>query len=134
MARSGTTLEVLDGPWPKPDYPSHVVTRCHALRKVRIDEMTVEDVRLLVGQKIGLPHILPRAIEMLEADPLAEGDFFPGDLLKAVAALSEIDWSGANASKKRFAAIAAAVLENNSLPDRLIVDAEKLRDDLSRYL
>jgi len=38
----------------------------------------------MIGQRIALDHLVPRAIEILEVDPLAEGDFYPGDLLAAV--------------------------------------------------
>jgi hypothetical protein len=38
----------------------------------------------MIGQKISLDHLMPLALDRLWDDPLAEGDFFPGDLLKNV--------------------------------------------------
>lgn len=82
---AGPTLEELEGVrWKDPDFGSHVVTAFHQLRKKPIDELTTEDLRILIGQRIGLPHLLPRALTILESEPLAEGDFYPGDLLNAV--------------------------------------------------
>lgn len=78
------TLEELDGEvWGEPEFDSHLVVTCRRLRKKPIDEFTVEDLRIMIGQNIGLQHLIPKALTILEDDPLAEGDYFPGDLLKA---------------------------------------------------
>src|ERR1041384_7032591 len=83
MPRS--TLEELEGvPWGEPEFGSHLVVTCHKLRKKPVNEFSVEDLRIMIGQSIGLPHLLPRAVAVLEADPLAEGDCDPGDLRSAV--------------------------------------------------
>jgi len=81
----GKTLEQLEGQlWGEPAFDSHLVKTCHRRRTKPLDEFTVEDLRIMIGQEIGLPHLLPRAIEILENDPLAEGDHYPGDLLMSV--------------------------------------------------
>ena len=38
----------------------------------------------MIGQHIGLDYLMPLALEHLRADPLAEGDYYSGDLLVAV--------------------------------------------------
>ncbi len=38
----------------------------------------------MVGQNIGLSFLIPLALEKLAENPLASGDFYPGDLLKNV--------------------------------------------------
>ena len=38
----------------------------------------------MIGQGLALDHLIPRALAILERDPLAEGDFYPGDLLAKV--------------------------------------------------
>ena len=35
----------------------------------------------MIGQQFSLEHLMPIALELLEKEPLAEGDFYPGDLL-----------------------------------------------------
>ena len=35
----------------------------------------------MIGQGIGLKHLLPMAVEELKKNPLAEGDYYEGDLL-----------------------------------------------------
>jgi hypothetical protein len=52
--------------------------------KKPISEFTVEDLRIMIGQNIGLPHLMPIAIDVLNKESLAEGDYFPGDLLANV--------------------------------------------------
>lgn len=83
--RMGRSLEALEGAvWPAPDFDSSVVTRVHQLRKVPLGGLGVEDLRLLIGQKVGLGLLLPLALDVLEEEPFASGDFYPGDLLFAV--------------------------------------------------
>ncbi|MFG2697192.1 contact-dependent growth inhibition system immunity protein [Kitasatospora sp. NPDC048407] len=64
------------------------------LRRKQIGGLTVEDMRLLIGQDAGLAYLLPLAVELLRADPLAEGDMYEGDLLAAVLTRSAEAWSG----------------------------------------
>jgi hypothetical protein len=81
----GETLEQLEGSiWPSPDYDSYLVSTVHRLRKKPIAEFTVEDLRIMIGQGVGLPQLMERAVGILERQPLAEGDFYPGDLLSSV--------------------------------------------------
>jgi hypothetical protein len=81
----GETLEQLEGSiWPSPDYDSYLVSTVHRLRKKPLAEFTVEDLRIMIGQGVGLPHLIERAVAILERQPLAEGDFYPGDLLSSV--------------------------------------------------
>ncbi|MCX4967340.1 contact-dependent growth inhibition system immunity protein [Streptomyces sp. NBC_00654] len=76
------------------------VTTAHALRRRPIGELTVEDVRLLIGQGIGLPYLLPLALalalalalEVLRENPMAEGHMYEGDLLSAVLATNPSVW------------------------------------------
>jgi hypothetical protein len=69
-----------------------MVRRCHALRSKPIDEFTVEDLRLMIQQQIGLRYLVPIALQHLREDPLAEGDFYPGDLLAAILRVDGAFW------------------------------------------
>jgi len=77
--RTLTELEMDD--WGEPNYPSHVVVECHRLRKKPINDSTVEDFRLMIGQRISLEILMPKAIPLVQENPLASGDFYDGDLL-----------------------------------------------------
>ncbi|WP_334541242.1 contact-dependent growth inhibition system immunity protein [Streptomyces sp. B21-079] len=80
--------------WPTPSTEaSRLVATVHALRCRPIGELTVEDMRLLIGQDVGLAYLLPLALEVLRDDPMAEGDMYEGDLLAAVLTRSPAVWN-----------------------------------------
>lgn len=82
--RSQTLTQLERNDWGPPTYDSHLVTTIHALRYKPIDQFTVEDLRITLGQKMSVQFLLPLALERLELDPLVSGDFFEGDLLRNV--------------------------------------------------
>lgn len=87
------TLENLEKDvWPEEDFDSHVVRRTSELRKVPLNEFSVEDLRIMIGQNFSLPYLVPLALDRLEENVLAEGDFYPGDLLVAVSSAVDEFW------------------------------------------
>lgn len=67
LHRTLTDLEGKD--WGPPTYDSHLVTECHRLRHVPLKDLGVEDLGTLIGQEIGLPYLIPVAIDLLREDP-----------------------------------------------------------------
>jgi hypothetical protein len=47
---------------------------------------------VLVSQRVGLDAVIPRALALLEQEPLLEGDFYPGDVLVAVLKVPPSYW------------------------------------------
>jgi hypothetical protein len=95
-------------------------------------EFTVEDLRIMLGQEIGVPVLLPRAVRVLLSDPLAEGDYYPGDLLRNVLRLPDSAWSNLRVERQRLAAVVAELVAGPPFadpdlrprdPDRLLRDA-----------
>jgi hypothetical protein len=87
------TLENLEKDyWGNPDYDSHLVRRCHELRKLPLDSFEIEDLRIMIGQQMSLDYLIPLALEALTIDLFAGGDFFEGDLLKNVLAIKTDFW------------------------------------------
>ncbi len=87
------SLEKLENEiWREPNYDSNLVKRCHFLRKIPIEKLTIEDLRILIGQQIGLKFLVSIAIEKLTENILAEGDFYPGDLLNSVTGIDKKHW------------------------------------------
>ena len=88
IARSSSrSLQDLEGEdWGDPETaPTHLVRRCLAARRQPIGDLPLDDVRCLIGQGIGLPYLLPRALDAVEADPLIDsGVGYPGSLLCTV--------------------------------------------------
>lgn len=87
-----TLHEIEKADWGKPTYDSYLVQTCHALRHKPLGAFSVEDLRIMIGQKISVPILVPLALERLEDNPLAAGDFFLGDLLKNVLQIDASYW------------------------------------------
>jgi hypothetical protein len=101
------TLEELEGEsWGEPEYGSHLVTTIHRLRKKPLDEFTIEDLRIVLGQTFSAEHLMPLALDALERDPLAEGDFYPGDLFVSVTRQPEPFWRAHPELERRATAVA----------------------------
>ncbi|MDA4847005.1 contact-dependent growth inhibition system immunity protein [Hoeflea poritis] len=81
---SKTLEELEDDYWGEAEYDSYLVQTCHALRHKPIDQFSVEDLRIMIGQNIGLVHLLPPAMDVIRGNPFASGDFYDGDLLQSV--------------------------------------------------
>lgn len=71
---------------------SYLTARSIELRKVTLDKFSIEDLRLMIGQQIGLKYLIPLAIAQLNKNIFAEGDYYPGDLLKNVLAVDPVFW------------------------------------------
>ncbi|MFJ3794171.1 contact-dependent growth inhibition system immunity protein [Kitasatospora sp. NPDC090091] len=111
--RSRSLEELERAPWPDPPADAtRLVATVHALGRKPIGTLTVEDLRLLLAQQVGVPFALPLALEILRQDPMAEGDLYEGDLLAAVRALPPEVWH----ASPQLAREARAVLA--TLPDR----------------
>lgn len=92
--------------WGEPEFGSHVVETCHQARKKPLCQLTNEELRCMIGQKIGLPHLQALAVERLQDDPLLEASLFPGDLLTVLLRLERSDWTAD--TLERFGAILLA--------------------------
>ena len=87
------TLDSLDPPaWGEPNHTSHLVTTCHRLRKTPLSDLNPADIRILIGQQIGLTWLVPMAFEVLDNDLLMEAEFYEGDLLVHLLRLPEEYW------------------------------------------
>ncbi|MEU8073584.1 contact-dependent growth inhibition system immunity protein [Micromonospora sp. NPDC049151] len=134
-----TTIEQLERrawPDPAPDATS-LVRRCTELRRKPLAEFTVEDLRMMLGQEIGVPALLPLAVQVLLRDPTAEGDYYPGDLLSMVLRLPDSAWLNLRGERKRLASVLAELLASPpfSNPDLRPRDPDRLlRDDIMRFL
>jgi hypothetical protein len=124
-ATPNSSIEDLEGDrWPEPDFDSQLVRECHRLRKLQLRLFTVENLRIMLGQDIGSRHLVPIALEHLEADPFVAGDFYPGDLLCSVLSLPHEFWSAHAELRKRVAAVAARAVDlaiaNDEIPAKAI--------------
>lgn len=88
------SLEQLENKkWGNPaDAPSTLVKRCMTLAKIPVGEYSPADLRVMIGQRFGLPWLIPLALEVLQQDLFADTEFFEGDLLKNVMGANTLFW------------------------------------------
>ena len=122
MMSSDPTLDELEGPgWSDPNFPSAMVQRIRALGRIPLREFTAEDYRLIITQQRALSTLVPLALELLQTEPFAEGDYHPGDLLLAVINVNPQFWlahSDLRSKEKRVLAAAIARLDELEEEDR----------------
>ncbi|MFG2167869.1 contact-dependent growth inhibition system immunity protein [Micromonospora chersina] len=134
-----TTIEQLERDvWPDPGPDAtFLVRRCTELRRKPLAEFTVEDLRIMLGQGLGVPVLLPLAVQVLLREPLTEGDHYPGGLLHNVLRLPESAWSNLRAERKRLASVLAKLLAGPPFSDpdlRPRDPCREIRDAILRFL
>jgi len=131
-SKSLTELEGND--WGAPTYDSRLVETVHGLRDKPIGGFSIEELRITIGQNVGLRHLIPIAIERLNEDPLAEGDFYPGDLLRSLLTCDPVYWSGCPDKHRQVREIAErGVRQLEASDDPAMTEGEGLRSDLQQF-
>ena len=125
-----TELEERD--WGPPTYSSSLVQSVHQLRYVPLKDLAAGDLRLLIGQQISLPYLVPRAVDILQTDPFVEGTFFPGDLLKAVLEISTDFWSNYADLFQRTLQIARMSVDRNESSELLKDVRQSIHDFIAK--
>lgn len=84
----------------------------------------------MIAQQIGLATLMPMAIEVLSENPLAEGDFYPGDLLKVALEVDDEWYQAHSAHAQQLSDIAEEAIK------RIYADTDEfpMTDDLTRVL
>lgn len=133
--RSKSLQEIEKEDWGEPTFHSSLVLTCHRLRRKPVNQFTVEDLRIMIGQQISLAILVPLAVEVLETEPLAAGHFYPGDLLANVLRLDEMFWASHPDSFERVRRIVGRVRDSLSSLDEITgPTVQKLLDTAPRSL
>lgn len=99
------------------------------MRGKKISEFEIEDLRIMIGQNIGLSVLVPIAIRKLTENIFAEGDYYEGDLLKSVLTSDKAFWNDHRELKKQMIGLFEnnlQNLENSDVSDKIrsnILDA-----------
>jgi hypothetical protein len=129
------SLEQLEGSrWGDPspgDTP--LVTDCMQLRRVPVGELTLGNMRRLLLQDIGSKFLARRVVPLLQKDPFAKADLYPGDLLSA---LSHAIIAGWQPDPEMIVAIRPVLNKASAILQRAEVDSgqRKLKDDVRSAL
>lgn len=128
-ARSLQELEKED--WGEPDFGSHLAEECHRLRRVPLKEFSVENLRIMIGQNIGSDYLVPLALEILVKNPLAEGDYYPGDFLVSVLRVESSFWLAHPSLKMTAKHIADEAIE---IPSISKIEREAIREAYEPFI
>ena len=122
MDRSKSIEQLERNIWSEPDVKTSLIVKCHQLRKIPIKDLSIEDLRILIGQQIGLKFILPVALEIVEENPFVGGDMYAGDLLFAIGSIDKEFWESDEDLNNRLVeikdnlSILASTINNDLLP------------------
>jgi hypothetical protein len=89
----------------------------------------------MIGQQISLSILVPLAVEQLETEPIAEGRYYPGDLLAMVLKIDETFWTNHSDSLQRVRRLVGWV--KDALPTLNEISSQriqKLLEDAPRSL
>lgn len=86
------SLDDIEGSYDSGGIESGLVKKCSLARAKKISSLSLNDIRILISQGMGLKYILPIAISHLEREPLIFADLYKGDLLVAVLTTPEKFW------------------------------------------
>jgi hypothetical protein len=76
------------------------------LRRVPLCDFTTEDLRITIGQNIGLEYLVPLALERLDGNPFTPGAYYPCDLLVSVLRSDMKFWQRRGKLRERLVTIA----------------------------
>ena len=136
------TLEEIEGVvYPEPEW--NLGKQCNLVRKKPIDELTVADISLLTRQNESHAILVPMAISILEREPMAEGDNYPGELLMAVLGVKKPFWEEQSDLAAKVMAVANRVyetvrqtkpMETGGTEHRLMAEIEWFRQKCAKVL
>jgi len=113
-----TLEQIEDRHWGDPSADAtRLIKTVYELRHKPIGAMDTEDLRVLLLQQESLDVLVPVALTRLEQNPLAEGDFYPGDLLTAVLKIPQKYWQQHPDQRSRASAVITAVEALGNLDD-----------------
>lgn len=120
------------GDWVEPAYRSHLVSECRRLRHVKLREYNAEDLRIMIGQQIGLECLIPLALDQLETDPWVFGDVRPGDLLDFTTTIGADFWLPRSGLKLRMDAVVKKALDAVKFLDPEYLEWDTIQGDIDR--
>ncbi len=76
-----------------PESSSSLIEKIYQLRTIPIEKLDSKDIRILIGQNVGLIYIIPLALDLLGEDLFIDSEFYEGDLLENVMKVDDNFWN-----------------------------------------
>ncbi len=125
MIRDKSIEQLENDYWQDYDFPTGLVRRCHEYRKIRLKDLTSEQMTTLIGQNIGRNYVVRIALEKLESNILPDDDIYPGALFLNILKLEPEFWKG-----EKDLWIVVSVMVNKWYDSILHNNEDNLLDDL----
>ena len=79
-----------------------MIDQVHRLRIIQIERLEPKEIRLLIGQEVGLKYLIPVAFDILRDDLFIDTELFEGDLLQNVIKVDIDFWDNNNELKNEL--------------------------------
>ncbi|WP_062269763.1 contact-dependent growth inhibition system immunity protein [Endozoicomonas arenosclerae] len=110
---------------------SRLIDRLREASTKKLEDLTPEDLRLLISQRIGLEYLVPIALTLLEENPLCSGNLYVGDLASVLLDLPQSFWESQPALNNRMVEVGDSLTEIRSTLDTEILPKLSKMDFLS---
>lgn len=124
------SLEQLFGRWPEPENPTYLVRSVHEARQRPLSELDAEQVRVLLSQEVDVEAVMPLALEMLARDPMLEGDYYPGAVLKAALTQQHDYWQAHPVQKNALLEVCEQLDDTEDVHEAINVERRRLVSEL----
>ena len=105
------SLDDLEGVWgASPKHATYLIQKCHALHAKPLIDLSDEELRLCLSQKLGLKWVLPLVMLRLQENPLRSGEMYEGDVLANALRLPVQAWSGHENLREDLGNLASTLL------------------------
>nr|WP_198151923.1 contact-dependent growth inhibition system immunity protein [Kibdelosporangium sp. MJ126-NF4] len=104
---------------PAPADATGLMRTVYDLRRKPIGTLEPGDIRVLLGQQEGVRVLVPRALALLEEEPLLDAGYYAGDLLAAVLRVPQSYWH----ANPDLRATVNRIIERVQSPDRTVKKA-----------
>ena len=85
-----------------PKNSTPLVDKVHRLRTIQIEKLKPKDIRLLIGQNVGLKYLIPVALDILQDDLFVDAKLYEGDVLQKVINVKNDFWDNNKELKQKF--------------------------------
>jgi len=96
-----------------------------SVREVPIDKLSIEDIAKALRQQIHPEHVVPRALQILQTDPLA-GEMYDGELFASLNGVTPDHWVNHSDDTALLRLVIERLLPDPTIADDIRRDAEEL--------
>ncbi len=113
---------------------SPIQLRSYKLYNKKIDAFTLEDIRFMIGQEIGVNYLVNIALDYLKDDIYIETEYYEGDLLNIILLLPPEFWEAHLIEKEKLIDLLQVNHDNISKLDLSIDVNRKIKQNINEFI